>query len=406
MHGFFLPLASPILDKVSGCLSPHNYKMLGQDLTSYSEWLGLQKQSGDARAFSFLRILELMPDLLQPPAILFVENVVGFEVCFFIGFVFALRQFMQKVICLHFTFLFCRRRILMKKWLRYWLELALPPKSLFWAHYTLGSHIPGHGISAWYSLSLAHPLSQWIKDPLRLPVFVSPIACHYPFSEIWSCMLLHLKIPVPCCYVLMYSTYLQAKRKPLSFQRIWLNSKLLWSPSPLVGQDHNPSNNDDSLQQRDNCNNYVEACLPIELFLECNEDVNRECCLQDVTVVFPETTDTSIENDARVRYSVSPEDQYLVPSSLIERWGNAMGMLFVSCLSNYSFVNDWCQLTKLLVLINLLWVSDIVYPDSRRCCCFTKSYYRYVKGTGSLLATIEVSFTLLTHPFTRCHCPL
>lgn len=35
---------------------------------------------------------------------------------------------------------------------------------------------------------------------------------------------------------------------------------------------------------------------------------------------------------------------------------------------------------------------DIVYPDSERCCCFTKSYYRYVKGTGSLLATIMVSF--------------
>ena len=33
---------------------------------------------------------------------------------------------------------------------------------------------------------------------------------------------------------------------------------------------------------------------------------------------------------------------------------------------------------------------DIVYPDSKRCCCFTKSYYRYVKGTGSLLATVQV----------------
>jgi len=47
---------------------------------------------------------------------------------------------------------------------------------------------------------------------------------------------------------------------------------------------------------------------------------------------------------------------YMVPVNLIERWGNAM---------------------------------DIVYPESKRCCCFTKSYYRYVKGTGSLLATSE-----------------
>ena len=43
--------------------------------------LGLQKGTGDARAFSFLQILELMPFLLRPPSMLFVENVVGFEVC-------------------------------------------------------------------------------------------------------------------------------------------------------------------------------------------------------------------------------------------------------------------------------------------------------------------------------------
>ncbi|RVX19516.1 DNA (cytosine-5)-methyltransferase [Vitis vinifera] len=40
---------------------------------------GLQKHSGDARAFSFLKILELIQHTLHPPLILFVENVVGFE---------------------------------------------------------------------------------------------------------------------------------------------------------------------------------------------------------------------------------------------------------------------------------------------------------------------------------------
>ncbi|KAJ1396513.1 S-adenosyl-L-methionine-dependent methyltransferase [Sesbania bispinosa] len=40
---------------------------------------GLQKDTGDARAFSFLQILELVPFLLHPPSMLFVENVVGFE---------------------------------------------------------------------------------------------------------------------------------------------------------------------------------------------------------------------------------------------------------------------------------------------------------------------------------------
>lgn len=43
--------------------------------------LGLQKQSADARASSFLTILEIIPQLMQPPVMLFVENVVGFEVC-------------------------------------------------------------------------------------------------------------------------------------------------------------------------------------------------------------------------------------------------------------------------------------------------------------------------------------
>ncbi|KAK7259196.1 hypothetical protein RIF29_24796 [Crotalaria pallida] len=49
-------------------------------------------------------------------------------------------------------------------------------------------------------------------------------------------------------------------------------------------------------------------------------------------------------------------DQYYVPPSFIERWRSAM---------------------------------DVVYPDSNRFCCFTKSYYRYVKGIGSLLATVQ-----------------
>lgn len=62
------------------------------------------------------------------------------------------------------------------------------------------------------------------------------------------------------------------------------------------------------------------------------------------------------KNDEACLSDGSCLNQYVVPLSLIERWGSAM---------------------------------DIVYPDSKRCCCFTKSYYRYVKGTGSLLATVQ-----------------
>ena len=54
-----------------------NWSIVSQDIVP----LGLQKHSGDARAFSFLKILELIPHTSQPPSMLFVENVVGFEVC-------------------------------------------------------------------------------------------------------------------------------------------------------------------------------------------------------------------------------------------------------------------------------------------------------------------------------------
>ncbi|KAL6968101.1 C-5 cytosine-specific DNA methylase [Sarracenia purpurea var. burkii] len=74
---------------------------------------------------------------------------------------------------------------------------------------------------------------------------------------------------------------------------------------------------------------------------------------------FLQTTTVSTnlsESDERNGCDFSILSQYFVPLSLIERWGNVM---------------------------------DIVYPGSKRCCCFTKSYYRYVKGTDSLLATVQ-----------------
>ncbi|XP_031384421.1 tRNA (cytosine(38)-C(5))-methyltransferase 2 [Punica granatum] len=230
---------------------------------------GLQKHSGDARAFSFLRILELIPDALQPPLMLFVENVVGFETS----------DTHEKMIEILTTTGFTTQ--------------------------------------------------EFILSPLQFGV---------PYSR-------------PRYFCL-------AKRKPLSFRSVCFNGKLLWSLSPLIQQDDDPLN-DKSLQPRDNWDKYVESCLPIKQFLEFNEGTNFESgefSPRDVSIVSSEIVDAPTENDARSGCSVCPEDQYFVPLSLIERWGNAM---------------------------------DIVYPDSQRCCCFTKSYYRYVKGTGSLLATIK-----------------
>jgi len=81
MLGFFLLLVNLILDKVIHfTVVFFTINMTCFWILTVFFWLGLQKHSGDARAFSFLRILELIPHTTKPPQMLFVENVVGFEV--------------------------------------------------------------------------------------------------------------------------------------------------------------------------------------------------------------------------------------------------------------------------------------------------------------------------------------
>ncbi|KAK2993761.1 hypothetical protein RJ640_025068, partial [Escallonia rubra] len=140
-----------------------------------------------------------------------------------------------------------------------------------------------------------------------------------------------------------------AKRKPLSFQNPLLNQQLIWAPGPLFG--HNESmivagGN----EPQGSLDKSLQACEPVERFLEFKHPSNG---------VEPESSWLHINVPGALEISaIGSLEQYFVSLSLLERWGNAM-------------------------------VEDIVYPDSKRCCCFTKSYYRYVKGTGSLLATVQ-----------------
>lgn len=93
---------------------------------------------------------------------------------------------------------------------------------------------------------------------------------------------------------------LQAKRRPLSFERQLYNNQLLWSPSPLLENDvdlettenHGPQAASDKLM----C-----SCEPISRFLD-NSSPHGE------------------------NQDIGSSDQYLVPSSLIDRWGSAMGI--------------------------------------------------------------------------------
>ncbi|KAF2951147.1 tRNA (cytosine(38)-C(5))-methyltransferase 2 isoform X4 [Oryza sativa Japonica Group] len=126
-----------------------------------------------------------------------------------------------------------------------------------------------------------------------------------------------------------------AKREPVSFQNPSDNSKLLRTPTflTLVRAGHNRCNPDEDELEL--------VCKPISDFLET---ISLNVADQDSSVN---------GSDGCTPSGIISQD-YVVPLNLIERWGSAM---------------------------------DIVCPESKRCCCFTKSYYRYVKGTGSLLAT-------------------
>ncbi|KNA21545.1 hypothetical protein SOVF_042200 [Spinacia oleracea] len=230
---------------------------------------GLQRDSSDARAFSFLNILELIPQLSSAPLMLFVENVVGFE--------------------------------------------------------TSDTHNKMIGVLT----KTGYLTQEFILSPLQFGV---------PYSR-------------PRYFCL-------AKRSPSSFQYTRFNNQLLYTPSPLFGDDDELTLNAPE-QSPESWESMLLSCEPVQTFLEfdnCrNQDVTESRCSDTVTCS-PFSSESAQRLDIKVGVDGNLLDQYFVPLNLIERWGSAM---------------------------------DIVYSDSKRCCCFTKSYYRYVKGTGSLLATIE-----------------
>ncbi|XP_020106030.1 tRNA (cytosine(38)-C(5))-methyltransferase isoform X2 [Ananas comosus] len=246
---------------------------------------GLKKHSADARASSFIKILDLMPHMLQPPLLLFVENVVGFEISD------THKQLMEVLARLGFV------------------------------------------------------TQEYILSPLQFGI---------PYSR-------------PRYFCL-------AKRKPLSFQNSLSDNKLLWTPPCRTSE--STIITETSQHAVENKEELQTVCEPIRSFLEKeslyshqqefvgvasefrSEDVLADrAALEEIDTI---ETNTS-QHGEEVKGSIKKQSflhEYVVPLSLIERWGNAM---------------------------------DIVYPESKRCCCFTKSYYRYVKGTGSLLATSEKS---------------
>ncbi|KAG4136086.1 hypothetical protein ERO13_D08G257400v2 [Gossypium hirsutum] len=199
---------------------------------------GLQKHSADARAFSFLNILELMPRMSKPPDMLLVENVVGFE--------------------------------------------------------TSDTH--------------AKMVEVLVNSGLVTQEFIlSPLQFGVPYSR-------------PRYFCL-------AKRKPLSFQYQLFNNQLLLSPSPLFGNNEKTVIGENS-QSQENWDNLIDSCQPIENFLEftsSSDQVDTETgpfANAEVSGNDQETSETFVEGD---EFDFGAIDQFVVPLSLIERWGSAMG---------------------------------------------------------------------------------
>uniref|UniRef100_A0A1D1Z9F8 tRNA (Cytosine(38)-C(5))-methyltransferase n=2 Tax=Anthurium amnicola TaxID=1678845 RepID=A0A1D1Z9F8_9ARAE len=249
---------------------------------------GLQKHSADARASSFIKILELIRHMRQPPVFLFVENVVGFETS------------------------------------------------------------DTHGQLMDVLAETGFVTQEYILSPLQFGV---------PYSR-------------PRYFCL-------AKRKPSSFRYPSVNGQLLWETFPFLQKHGDHTTIDEYSYASVSMETSHLSCKPIKNFLQSNMSSNDlpespglnctykqntnhvlsgEDCAPDQADKILRSVDINAvvaeDNDVDDKLS----DRYTVPLRLIERWGSAM---------------------------------DVVFPDSKRCCCFTKSYYRYVKGTGSLLATVQ-----------------
>lgn len=109
----------------------------------------------------------------------------------------------------------------------------------------------------------------------------------------------------------------------MSFQSQQSNNKLLWSPGPLYGRDDQIDFG--KCQAEEGLDNLVQFCEPVEKFLEPAAQADGE----------PSTCDDS-ENGSKDCFGQEDDSvpgsahQYLVPLSLIERWGNAMGIHFMT----------------------------------------------------------------------------
>lgn len=122
---------------------------------------------------------------------------------------------------------------------------------------------------------------------------------------------------------IFYSISLQAKRKPLTFRSAQHDNQLLWSPGPLLWQDENTIDKDDD-QSQEYWDELLQHCHPIENFLELAGSANG--CDSKSSFLADNYSEKVDKDDGDIGHNSDFSSQYLVPSSLVKRWGNAMGI--------------------------------------------------------------------------------
>jgi tRNA (cytosine38-C5)-methyltransferase len=89
-------------------------------------------------------------------------------------------------------------------------------------------------------------------------------------------------------------------------------------------------------QSQESCDKLLQSCEPVEKFLEFenhSDQMDTESGLLDATIVPIDAYGALEKNDDAYGRNDISLNQYLVPLSLIERWGSAMGILNLFSLS-------------------------------------------------------------------------
>ncbi|KAH9289696.1 hypothetical protein KI387_033813, partial [Taxus chinensis] len=289
---------------------------------------GLQKDAEDARAYSFLKIMELMPLMLYPPTKLFVENVVGFESSI------THKQLMEVLEKIGFT---------IQEFILTPLQFSVPysrPR-----YFCLAKKMPSSFPRPEFNgqlVSSTRPLISGRED--TLPESLVSLNATFESTrddedEVES------DTHIPCRPI---KDFLEADIfRSNGFGCIEMNSCTTIHESMAIEEVDNDSKDQNTKNTFYVMDEKERLVHPRDFCRSEDCDYNRE-----ITENF-----SHISYECEGYNTSSKWQQYRIPVGLIERWGDAM---------------------------------DIVFPDSTRCCCFTKSYSRYVKGTGSFLATAKV----------------